>query len=147
MIKKRIYFENTPRRRPSIHMWCQIYYLILPARSLLSPITASCWEDDTSWVTAHAFPNALLYPLLATLRKVFDLDLFPMTLTLTFKLDLDILPPDPHAEIQIRMSVCLVRRVVTHVHTDRQTHDVKTITPVADAGCKYTLEGTCTIPL
>ncbi len=28
----------------------------------------------------------------------------------------------------------------THTHTDRQTHDVKTITPVAYAGCKNTFE-------
>ena len=57
-------------------------------------------------------------------------------MTLTFELDLDILPLDLHAKIQVCMSVCLVRRVVTHTHTDRQTHNVETITPVADAGCK-----------
>ncbi len=54
-------------------------------------------------------------------------------MTLTFELDLDILPPDLNAEIQVRMSVRYDMRVVTHTHT--QTHDVKTITPVADAGC------------
>ncbi len=55
-------------------------------------------------------------------------------MTLTFKVDLDILPSDLHAEIQICMSVNLAVRVVTDTH--RQTHDVKTITPVTDAGCK-----------
>ena len=54
--------------------------------------------------------------------------------TLTFKLDLDILPLDVYAENQVSMSVCSVVRVVTGTH--RQTDDVKTITPVADAGCK-----------
>ncbi len=33
------------------------------------------------------------------------------------------------------MSVHLVMRVVKDTHTDIQTHDVKIITPVADAGC------------
>ncbi len=46
-------------------------------------------------------------------------------MTLTNKLDLDILPLNLHAEIQVRMSVRLVMRVVTHTQTD----DVKTITP------------------
>ena len=44
---------------------------------------------------------------------------------LTYKLDLDILSLDLHAEIQVRMSVCLVLRVDTHT----QTEDVKNITP------------------
>ncbi len=34
------------------------------------------------------------------------------------------------------MYVCLAVRVVTDRHTDTQTDDVKTITPVADVGCK-----------
>ncbi len=112
-------------------MWCPIYYLILPAWSLLSPLAASCREDDTSWVTVHAFPTALLHPLLARF-----LTWWPWPLTLTFKLDLDILQLDLHAEIQVCISVRLPRRVVTHGHTDRQTHNVKTITPVTDEGCK-----------
>ncbi len=62
-------------------------------------------------------------------------------MTLTFTLDLDILPLDLHAEIQVFMSVRLAKRVVTHGHTDRQTHDVKTITPVADAGCNKHMTG------
>ena len=49
-----------------------------------------------------------------------------------FKLDLYILPPDLHAKIQVCMSVRLASKVVTH----GQTHDVKTITPVTDTGCK-----------
>ncbi len=57
-------------------------------------------------------------------------------MTLTFELDLDILPLDLHAKIQVRMSVCSTTRVVTHTQTDRQTDDVKSITPVADTGCK-----------
>ena len=55
-------------------------------------------------------------------------------MTLAFKLDLDILPFDLYTENQGSMSVCSVVRVVT----DGQTDDVKTITPVTDAGCnKY----------
>ncbi len=56
-------------------------------------------------------------------------------MTLTFELDLEIRSLDLHAKIQIRMSVCSAGRVETHIHTDRKTHNVKTITPVADAGC------------
>ena len=47
-------------------------------------------------------------------------------MTLTYQLDLDILPLDPHAEIQVRMSVCLA---VGARHTDTHTDNVKTITP------------------
>ncbi len=61
-------------------------------------------------------------------------------MTLTFELDLDILPLDLHAKIQVRMSVCSTARVVTHTQTDRQKDDVKTITPVADAGCENVLQ-------
>ena len=63
------------------------------------------------------------HTLLATLKNVFwpnDLDLWPMTLT--FELDQDILPLDLHTEIQVCMSFRLAVRVVTHRHTDRQTH-------------------------
>ena len=41
-------------------------------------------------------------------------------MTLTYTHDLDILPLDLHAEIQVRMYVCLARRV-RWVHTDTQT--------------------------
>ena len=54
-------------------------------------------------------------------------------MTLTFELDLDILPLDLHAEIQVCTSV---RSAVRARHTHRQNDDAKTITPVADAGCK-----------
>ncbi len=58
-------------------------------------------------------------------------------MTLTFKFDLDILSLDLHAKNQDRMSVRLVRIVRrTHKLTHSHTHDVKTITPSADAGCK-----------
>ena len=50
-------------------------------------------------------------------------------MTLTYKLDLDILPLDLHANIQVRMSVRSVVRVVTDRHTHTQTDHVKTITP------------------
>ncbi len=52
-------------------------------------------------------------------------------MTLTFELGLDILPFDLHAE-----NVCPFVRESGDTHTDRQTHthDVKTITPVADTG-------------
>ena len=57
-------------------------------------------------------------------------------MTLIYKLDLDILPLDLHTKDQ----VCMFVRSVVRVFTDRQTHthtdDVKTITPVTDAGCK-----------
>ena len=55
-------------------------------------------------------------------------------MTLTFKLDLDILPLDLHTKIQVRMFVRSPVRA-RHTHTDR----AKTITPIADAGCKKTL--------
>ena len=58
-------------------------------------------------------------------------------LTLTFNLDVDILPLDLHAEFQVRRSVRLSWRLVTDTLTHLLTHDVKTITPIADAGCKY----------
>ena len=66
-----------------------------------------------------------------------DLDLWPMTLT--YKLDLDILPLDLHAEIQVRMSVRLVVRVVTHTQTDRHIHrqcQNYYTRHVTDVGCK-----------
>ncbi len=56
-------------------------------------------------------------------------------MTLTFRPDLDILPLDLHAEIQVHMSVRSALSVVTDTNTHTQTHDVKTITPVADEGC------------
>ncbi len=52
-------------------------------------------------------------------------------MTLTYKLDLDILPLDVHTKDQ----VCMFVRSAVRVFTDRHTDDVKTITPVADAGC------------
>ncbi len=65
-------------------------------------------------------------------------------MTLTSELDLDIFTPDLHAEIQACMSIRLARMVRqtdghTHTHTDTQTDNAKTITPSADAGCKYNL--------
>ena len=57
-------------------------------------------------------------------------------MTLTFELDLDILPFDLHAKIQVCTSVrSAVSARQTHTHT--LTDDAKTITPVADTGCKY----------
>ncbi len=55
-------------------------------------------------------------------------------MTLTYELDLDILPFDLHAKSQVHMSVRLTMRVVT----DRQTHNIKTITPDTsqNLGCK-----------
>ncbi len=41
-------------------------------------------------------------------------------MTLTYKSDLDILPLELHAEIQLCMSVCLVVKVVTNMHTYRR---------------------------
>ncbi len=32
VIKKHICFENTPRRSPMIHIWCQIYYYFKPKK-------------------------------------------------------------------------------------------------------------------
>ena len=61
-------------------------------------------------------------------------------MTLTFKLSLDMLRPDLHAKIHLCVcarSARIVRRA--DGHTDRQTHDVKTITPSADVGCKKVL--------
>ncbi len=51
-------------------------------------------------------------------------------MTLTYKLDLDILPLDLNAKNQDCLFVRLPARVVTDTHTDTQTHDVKTITPI-----------------
>ena len=47
-------------------------------------------------------------------------------------------PLDQHAQIQVHMSVHSVGRVVTHrhTHTHTQMDDLKTITTIADAGCK-----------
>ncbi len=57
-------------------------------------------------------------------------------MTLTFELKLDMLRPDLHAKVQVSMSVHSARIVrQTDRQTDRLTHDVKTITPSADAGC------------
>ena len=44
-------------------------------------------------------------------------------MTLTYKFDLDILPLYLHAEIQ----VCVSGHESGNIHTDRQTHHVKTI--------------------
>ena len=58
-----------------------------------------------------------------------DLDLWPMALT--FGLELDILPLDIHAKIQVCMSVRSAVRVRrTDGHTDTQTDNAKTITPI-----------------
>ncbi len=46
---------------------------------------------------------------------------------MTYQLDLDILPLEFKAKIQVRISIRSAVRLVT----DRQTHDVKTITPDA----------------
>ena len=58
-------------------------------------------------------------------------------MTLTFQLDLDILLLDLNTKNQVRMSVRSLVRVVTDRQTHTQTDDVKTITPVADAGCIF----------
>ena len=50
-----------------------------------------------------------------------------MTLTLTYELELDILPLDRHAKIQVHMSV---RSANKARRTDRQTHHVKSLTPI-----------------
>ncbi len=55
-------------------------------------------------------------------------------MTLTFELDLDLLLLDLPVNIQVYMSVCLESE--TDAQTIIQTHDVETVTPVADAGCK-----------
>ncbi len=85
-----------------------------------------------------AFSMSIVYMPEQDLLQGHDLDLWPMTLT--FELDLDMLRADPHAKIQVCMSVHsagIVRRTdtQTHTHTHTHTHDVKTITPSADAGC------------
>ncbi len=61
-------------------------------------------------------------------------------MTLPNELDLDILPLDLRAKIQVCMSVRSRVRARhtggrTDGRTDGQTDRVKTITPVADAGC------------
>ena len=78
-----------------------------------SPLVASCREDDISRATTWAFATVQLQPLLATLKNAF-LIWWPWPLTLNFELNLHILPLDVHAEIQVRVSVRLERRVVTH---------------------------------
>ncbi len=57
---------------------------------------------------------------------------------MAYDLDLDILPLDLHTKNQVRVSVRSAVRVVTHTDTGTVRHtytdDVKTITPIADAG-------------
>ncbi len=63
-------------------------------------------------------------------------------MTLTFELGLDIFRHESHAKVQVCIHICLTRIVRrtdghTDTQTDRQTDNAKTITPSADAGCKY----------
>ncbi len=57
-------------------------------------------------------------------------------MTLTYGIDLDILPLDLHTKEQVCTFVCSAMRVFTDRQTHTHTDDVKTITPVADAGRK-----------
>ena len=56
-------------------------------------------------------------------------------MTLTFELDLHILPLDLHDDVF--PYVCPFGRESGNTHT----HDVKTITPIIDAGCKKEIIG------
>ncbi len=128
--KNHICFENTPRRSPTIHIWCRsrgrkkchidIFVLMPRLHCSLLPL-----------------PLAKLCIPQKDVSGLGDLDIWPMTLTL--ELDLDIFTPDIHAKIQACMCVPLARIVRrTDGHTDRQTDNAKTITPSADAGCNKT---------
>ncbi len=83
------------------------------------------WKHPTSyslqlyyWLRVN-FPRDI--PLIYLLKRFWPRYLDPWPMTLTYELDLDILSPDLHAEIQIRMSVCLAVRVVTDMQTDIRT--------------------------
>ncbi len=59
-------------------------------------------------------------------------------MTLTFELDLDSLPLDLHAKNSSLYVWSFSCKSKTEGQTARNTDDAKTITPVADAGCKIT---------
>ena len=117
-LKKRICFENTPLVAVFITV-ISVSRFFDSIHEIIDDLQKS-FHWNTHW---HVFwPH--------------DLDLWPMTLT--SKLDLDILPLNLHAEIQVRMSVRLIVRVVTHTqttHTHRRCQSYYT-RHVTDVGCK-----------
>ncbi len=79
------------------------------------------WKHPTwySWVSSLAFRSQWSVPMNIFWPR--HLDLWPTTLT--YERDLDILPLDLHAKIQVRMSVCSLRRATqTHRQTHTHTH-------------------------
>ena len=97
-------FENTPCHIPTSHFPA---FLLWQVHRRLSEVNGM-----SQWT--FSWPRDLLWPM-----------------SLTYELDLDILPFDPHAKIQVRMSVCsaiILRRTDTQTHT--QTDNTKTITPI-----------------
>ena len=63
----------------------------------------------------------------------FHRNMFHDLVTLNFIPDIDILPLDLHAKTEVCISV---RSVMRARHTHTQNDNAKTITPVADVGCK-----------
>ncbi len=125
--KKHICFENNPRRSPTIHIWCRIYYChSFHKFQIGEPVAGGQVSSVTVSVTSWFLLHLILWwhPIEKTF---FDL------VTLTFELDLDNLPLDLHAKIQVCTSF---RARQMDRRTERHIDDAKTITPVADAGCK-----------
>ncbi len=129
--KKCIRFENTPHRSHTIHIWC------LPSRHgpdfhrpqsqiLLSGSLMSLMREELqrSHVLITSF-DTIIFQTVHAVGQCF-LAWWPWPMTLTFELGIDSFIHDLHAQIQVRMYVCLsriVRRAHTHqhLHTDTQT--------------------------
>ncbi len=94
--KNHICFENTPRRSPTIHIWCRIWS---PHHKF--QIGKPVAERQVSSVSVTSWRFFCITMMKSHKKNIFwpsDLDLWPMTLT--FELDLDILPLDLHIKIQ-----------------------------------------------
>ena len=131
-------FKNTPRRSPTIHIWCQMYYYSsLPVSRSLRSFKTTGFFIAGVFITGFFFTRIIRQ---TTSSKHF-LTWWPWPLT--YDLDLWTWPRYPSTWPTHQRSglyVCPFSRESVHRQTDRHTHThtdyVKTITPIADAGCK-----------
>ena len=137
--KKNAYALKTPRVvAPTFILWCRLYYCV----SLTEKLRQDHWFLHRQCLCAGVFitmkPHWSIKLHQAKTPVKHFLTLWPWPLT--YDLDLWTWPRYPSTWPTHQKSgsyVCPFSRESGNRHTDTQTHDVKTITPVAYVGCKY----------
>ncbi len=116
--KKHVRFENTPRRSPNIHIMVSLP--VSPSVKSFTKTTGFLIDPSSSIRQKTPVKQFLTW--------------WPWPLTLTFDLDLQTWPRYPSTWPTHHKSGLYVSPFCCE-SGNRQTHDVRTITPVADAGC------------